>query len=406
MDLNLKLNNSCINKQITISGSKSITNRLHIINALSKLNITLINQSNSEDSELLKDALNTINLKKGNIINVNHAGTDLRFLTAYLACTDGEWILSGSESLKKRPIKDLVECLKSLDAQILYLEKEGFPPLQINGKKLNGDKISINGNVSSQFISALLLVAPYFKNGLSIKIKDEIVSKPYIDMTISLMKQFNICVNWIKETIIVEAGEYKCKQNKFLIESDWSSASYWYSIATLSKECNIVLSEFNLKSLQADSILPDIYDKLGVKTEILNNQIKLTKNKNSITNLNYDFTNCPDIAQTIAATCVGLGITCNLTGLKTLKLKETDRLLALKNELKKFGAEIEITDSSLKIVDYTNSIKELEIETYNDHRMALCIAPLALKFNNILIKNAEVVNKSYPKFWDDYNALI
>ncbi len=406
MNLNLKLNNSCINKQITISGSKSITNRLHIINALSKLNITLINQSNSEDSELLKDALNTINLKKGNIINVNHAGTDLRFLTAYLACTDGEWILSGSESLKKRPIKDLVECLKSLDAQILYLEKEGFPPLQINGKKLNGDKISINGNVSSQFISALLLVAPYFKNGLSIKIKDEIVSKPYIDMTISLMKQFNICVNWIKETIIVEAGEYKCKQNKFLIESDWSSASYWYSIATLSKECNIVLSEFNLKSLQADSILPDIYDKLGVKTEILNNQIKLTKNKNSITNLNYDFTNCPDIAQTIAATCVGLGITCNLTGLKTLKLKETDRLLALKNELKKFGAEIEITDSSLKIVDYTNSIKELEIETYNDHRMALCIAPLALKFNNILIKNAEVVNKSYPKFWDDYNALI
>lgn len=406
MDLNLKLNNGCINKQITISGSKSITNRLHIINALSKLNITLINQSNSEDSELLKDALNTINLKKGNIINVNHAGTDLRFLTAYLACTDGEWILSGSESLKKRPIKDLVECLKSLDAQILYLEKEGFPPLQINGKKLNGDKISINGNVSSQFISALLLVAPYFKNGLSIKIKDEIVSKPYIDMTISLMKQFNICVNWIKETIIVEAGEYKCKQNKFLIESDWSSASYWYSIATLSKECNIVLSEFNLKSLQADSILPDIYDKLGVKTEILNNQIKLTKNKNSITNLNYDFTNCPDIAQTIAATCVGLGITCNLTGLKTLKLKETDRLLALKNELKKFGAEIEITDSSLKIVDYTNSIKELEIETYNDHRMALCIAPLALKFNNILIKNAEVVNKSYPKFWDDYNALI
>lgn len=406
MNLNLKLNNSCINKQITISGSKSITNRLHIINALSKLNITLINQSNSEDSELLKDALNTINLKKGNIINVNHAGTDLRFLTAYLACTDGEWILSGSESLKKRPIKDLVECLKSLGAQILYLEKEGFPPLQINGKKLNGDKISINGNVSSQFISALLLVAPYFKNGLSIKIKDEIVSKPYIDMTISLMKQFNICVNWIKETIIVEAGEYKCKQNKFLIESDWSSASYWYSIATLSKECNIVLSEFNLKSLQADSILPDIYDKLGVKTEILNNQIKLTKNKNSITNLNYDFTNCPDIAQTIAATCVGLGITCNLTGLKTLKLKETDRLLALKNELKKFGAEIEITDSSLKIVDYTNSIKELEIETYNDHRMALCIAPLALKFNNILIKNAEVVNKSYPKFWDDYNALI
>lgn len=406
MNLNLKLNNSCINKQITISGSKSITNRLHIINALSKLNITLINQSNSEDSELLKDALNTINLKKGNIINVNHAGTDLRFLTAYLACTDGEWILSGSESLKKRPIKDLVECLKSLGAQILYLEKEGFPPLQINGKKLNGDKISIKGNVSSQFISALLLVAPYFKNGLSIKIKDEIVSKPYIDMTISLMKQFNICVNRIKETIIVEAGEYKCDQNKFLIESDWSSASYWYSIATLSKECNIVLSEFNLKSLQADSILPDIYDKLGVKTEILNNQIKLTKNKNSITNLNYDFTNCPDIAQTIAATCVGLGITCNLTGLKTLKLKETDRLLALKNELKKFGAEIEITDSSLKIVDYTNSIKELEIETYNDHRMALCIAPLALKFNNILIKNAEVVNKSYPKFWDDYNALI
>ncbi|MCA0429003.1 MAG: 3-phosphoshikimate 1-carboxyvinyltransferase [Bacteroidetes bacterium] len=405
MDLLLKLNNKRINKHFFISGSKSITNRLYIIKALGKLNLNLINESNSEDSELLKKALFDINTYNSKKINVNHAGTDMRFLTAYLACTEGEWILTGSDSLKKRPIKDLVDCLKSLGAQISYLEKEGFPPLQIIGKKLEGGNISIKGNISSQYISAILLVAPYLNNKLSICIEGEIASKPYINMTINLMKQFGVNVNWVNENIVVEPSEYKTKQNDFSIESDWSSVSYWYSIAALSNDCELILNEFSTNSLQADSVLPKIYSELGVNTKFNNNQIILTKNKTNLTNLNYDFSNCPDIAQTIAATCVGLNITCNLTGLKTLKIKETDRIQALKNELEKFGVEIEITDESLKIVKHTNSLNKLEIETYHDHRMAMCIAPLALKFNNIQIKNAEVVNKSYPKFWEDFSNL-
>jgi 3-phosphoshikimate 1-carboxyvinyltransferase len=250
-----------------------------------------------------------------------------------------------------------------------------------------------------------LLVAPYLNNKLSICIEGEIASKPYINMTINLMKQFGVNVNWVNENIVVEPSEYKTKQNDFSIESDWSSVSYWYSIAALSNDCELILNEFSTNSLQADSVLPKIYSELGVNTKFNNNQIILTKNKTNLTNLNYDFSNCPDIAQTIAATCVGLNITCNLTGLKTLKIKETDRIQALKNELEKFGVEIEITDESLKIVKHTNSLNKLEIETYHDHRMAMCIAPLALKFNNIQIKNAEVVNKSYPKFWEDFSNL-
>jgi 3-phosphoshikimate 1-carboxyvinyltransferase len=405
MDLTLTLNNKRIYKNIVISGSKSITNRLHLIKALGKLNLNFINESNSEDSELLKKALFEVNTYKLKNINVNHAGTDLRFLTAYLAITEGEWILTGSDSLVKRPIKDLVDCLKKLGAQISYLKNEGFPPIQIIGKKLEGGNISIKGNVSSQYISAILLVAPYFKNGLSICIEEEIVSKPYINMTINLMKQFGVNVNWVNETIVVKPGEYKTEQDNFNIESDWSSASYWYSIAALSNECELKLNEFSTNSLQADSVLPKIFSELGVITKFNFNQIILTKGKTNLTNLNYDFTNCPDIAQTIAATCIGLNITCNFTGLKTLKIKETNRLQALKNELKKFGAEIEITDESLKIVKYTNALNNLEIETYHDHRMAMCTAPLALKFNNIQIKNAEVVNKSYPKFWEDFLSL-
>lgn len=405
MDLTLTLNNKRIYKNIVISGSKSITNRLHLIKALGKLNLNFINESNSEDSELLKKALFEVNTYKLKNINVNHAGTDLRFLTAYLAITEGEWILTGSDSLVKRPIKDLVDCLKKLGAQISYLKNEGFPPIQIIGKKLEGGNISIKGNVSSQYISAILLVAPYFKNGLSICIEEEIVSKPYINMTINLMKQFGVNVNWVNETIVVKPGEYKTEQDNFNIESDWSSASYWYSIAALSNECELKLNEFSTNSLQADSVLPKIFSELGVITKFNFNQIILTKGKTNLTNLNYDFTNCPDIAQTIAATCIGLNITCNFTGLKTLKIKETNRLQALKNELKKFGAEIEITDESLKIVKYTNALNNLEIETYHDHRMAMCTAPLALKFNNIQIKNAEVVNKSYPKFWEDFLSI-
>jgi 3-phosphoshikimate 1-carboxyvinyltransferase len=398
---------SAIHAKIELPGSKSISNRLLMIRAISGLELHFRNLSDSEDTVLLAKSLGEIKGKRSATIDIHHAGTDMRFLTAYLAVTEGEWILTGSERMKQRPIGELVEALRKLGADIAYTEKEGFPPLKIKGKKLDGGRIEMDGSISSQFISALLMISTTFEKGLDLTLKGEIVSLPYITMTIELLKQFGVFVSFIGNKLITKASEFTLFNENIFIESDWSAASYWYSIVALSEKAEIELLFLEQDSLQADCLLPALYNKLGVKTEYIEKGVRLSKKTISDIEFKYDFTNCPDIAQTVAVSCLGLGIKADLSGLKTLKVKETDRLVALKNELEKFGAKIEITNDVLKLIPpptlrTPNSTPVTAgIQTYGDHRMAMCFAPLSIKNPKIKIEHPEVVDKSYPAFWDD-----
>lgn len=394
--------NKTIKAEINISGSKSLSNRLLMVRAISGLNIHFKNLSDSDDTITLAKELGLVMGKNQAAIDVGHAGTDMRFLTAYLSGKPGDWTITGSERMQQRPIGELVNVLKKLGADISYVKNEGYPPLKIKGKKLTGGEVSIDGSVSSQFITALLLIAPTLQNGLILNIINEPVSKPYIKMTIEVMKQFGIEVEESNNRIVVPNSAYKKDGLDYYVESDWSSASYWYSIAALAERAEIKLLHFNKASLQSDSVLTELYSKLGIKTGWSATGITLTKQPSVIKELNYDFMDCPDIAQTVAATCVGLGIKANLSGLQTLKLKETDRVVAMKNELEKFGAKIEVTDKSISILPAQKILAPTsEIHTYHDHRMAMSIAPLTLATGALIIQDPDVVNKSYAAFWDD-----
>lgn len=406
--MNLKLHKpiNSISGTINLPGSKSISNRILIIKALSGLDFSIQNLSDSDDTKHLKEALEKYT--STNLIDVGHAGTDMRFLTAFLALKDGAYELTGSERLQQRPIKDLVDTLRLLGADIIYKKNEGFPPLQIEGQQLLGGAVEISGKVSSQFITALLLIAPNLKNGLELTIKDELVSKPYVHMTIELMKEFGASVVWKDNQIVVEPTPYAYHKKTFIVESDWSAASYYYSLVAFS-EINTQLTIKGLfeNSLQADAIGQSIYKNLGVKTTFNNDEIIISKNSHSYPLLlELDFIHCPDIAQTLVCTCVGLNVPFHFSGLQTLKVKETDRIIALKNELKKFGFAIETTNDSIQ----WNSVKiepfnNLSVATYNDHRMAMSFAPLCLLQENIVIENADVVSKSYPLFWKHLNSI-
>ena len=339
----------------------------------------------------------------------------MRFLTAYLSTKEGEWTLTGSERMKDRPIGDLVKALKSLGADIVFLEKENFPPLKINGKILKGGKIEIDGSVSSQFISALLLIAPTFENGITLTLKNNIVSWPYIQMTIDILTEFGLIVCKNLNTINVSKSLIAPpKSTIYSIESDWSSASYWFSIVAICNKGEIILTGLKNKSSQADAILTEIYMQLGVSSSFKNNDLVLTKNANITSSFEYDFTDCPDIAQTVAITCFALGIKAKLTGLKTLKLKESDRIVGLKTELEKFGALVNITDNSIEIKEAAhkwqnagltnNEFATVTVSTYNDHRMAMSFAPLSILYKEIRIEKPEVVSKSYPQFWEDLKS--
>ena len=390
------------NSKIIITGSKSETNRLLLLKALYP-NIVIENASNSDDSEVMNSALTSNN----QTIDVHHAGTAMRFLTAYFASQESKSVLlTGSSRMKERPIKILVVALKQLGAEIEYLENDGFPPIKIAGQKLNSSRVSLPANVSSQYISALLLIAPSLQNGLELELIGEITSASYINMTLKLLQEIGVNTSFVGNLIIVKPKSQDPTPKTIIVESDWSSASYFYSIIALSKEgTKIELSSFKENSLQGDAVLATIYEQMGVETHFENGKIKLIKNAKPINqNLKLDLNSAPDIAQTIAVTAFGLGISCELTGLQTLKIKETDRLEALQNELLKLGASISITNDSLQI-EPTNSINSNQnISTYNDHRMAMAFAPLALK-TNINIENAEVVSKSYPNFWSDLKKV-
>jgi 3-phosphoshikimate 1-carboxyvinyltransferase len=388
--------------RITISGSKSETNRLLLLKALYP-NIVIENASNSDDSEVMKSALTSNN----QTIDVQHAGTAMRFLTAYFASQEGKTItLTGSSRMKERPIKILVDALKQLGATIEYLEKEGFPPIKITGQKLTVSKISLQANVSSQYISALLLIAPSLQNGMELKLIGEITSFSYIKMTLELLQEIGVETSFIDKTIVVKPKTQNPTQKTIVVESDWSSASYLYSIIALSEVgTQIELSSFKENSLQGDAVLAKIYQQMGVETHYKKGNITLIKNSKIINqNINLNLNSAPDIAQTIAVTAFGLGISCELTGLQTLKIKETDRLEALQNELSKLGAIISISNDSLKIESSKSINSNQKIATYNDHRMAMAFAPLALK-TTLNIENAAVVSKSYPNFWNDLEHI-
>lgn len=406
LKLSYKLQNS--NFKLKISGSKSETNRLLVLQALYP-NLVLENSSTSDDSEVMIEALATqypIPKTQYPKIDVHHAGTAMRFLTAYFAAQDGfEIQLTGSSRMKERPIKILVDALNELGAEILYIEKEGFPPLKIKGKKLTESKVSLPANVSSQYISALLLIAPKLENGLELTLEGEITSVSYIKMTLALLNEIGVETLFVENKITVKP-QSAIQNSKFTIESDWSSASYWYSIVALSEiGTQITLSSFKENSLQGDFSLVEIYKNFGVETVFNTNHMLLRKVENlKPETLNLKLNNSPDIAQTIAVTCFGLGISCHLTGLHTLKIKETDRLEALKIELTKLGAAISITNDSLTLEQSENINLNVRISTYQDHRMAMAFAPLALKAP-IVIENAEVVSKSYPTFWEDFKQF-
>lgn len=409
--MNIFLRNSQIethNAQLSITGSKSETNRLLLLQALYS-NLTLENISKSDDRDVMLKALDCdLSFRtQSREIDVHHAGTAMRFLTAYFAIQEGkEVVLTGSNRMKERPIKILVEALQQLGAEIYYKENEGFPPIKIIGKKLANNKVSLPANVSSQYISALLLIAPKLENGLELTLEGEITSIPYIKMTLALLNEIGVETSFVENKIKINQKS-KIVNHQLTIESDWSSASYWYSIIALSEiGTQITLSSYKQNSLQGDSALIEIYKNFGVETVFNeNNSITITKLNNfKPETLNVELNNSPDIAQTIAVTCFGLGIACDLTGLHTLKIKETDRLEALKTELTKLGAQISVTNDSLHLKSSSKIEKNVSIATYQDHRMAMAFAPLALK-TSIIIEDAEVVSKSYPTFWEDLKAF-
>ncbi len=387
--------------EIKITGSKSETNRLLILKELFQ-KISLSNISNSDDSYVMQKALNS----NESIIDIGHAGTAMRFLTSFFAISSGrEIVLTGSERMKQRPIKILVNALNELGANIKYLGDIGYPPIKIKGKNISGGEIILPSNISSQYLTSLLLIGPKLKNGLKIKLTGQTTSYPYVKLTLDFLRKIGVDLIIERDTIFVKNIK-KIYQKNIKIESDWSSASYFFSAVALSRFSDLKLSSFLSKSLQGDSKLRKIYKKLGVESRIKDGNLLLSKisNYKKPKSINFNLNDSPDLAQTIAVTCLGLEINCELNGLHTLKIKETDRLIALKNEISKFGAFVKITNDSLQLIVKKNLKYNIEIDTYNDHRMAMAFAPLAL-INNIKIRNEKVVTKSYPNFWDDFQSI-
>ena len=401
--MQIQLKKSKINSfsELKITGSKSESNRVLLLQALFE-GLEIKNVSNSDDSQLMQKALKS----NSSVVDIHHAGTAMRFLTAYYATRLGKTTtLTGSSRMQERPIKILVDALNTLGASISYTKNDGYPPLLIEGKTLTKSNVQMKANVSSQYISALLLIAPTLENGLTLHLEGEITSTPYIKMTLSLLNELGVQTSFETNTITVFPFR-QLTSKTFVVESDWSSASYFYSIVALSPVgTQIAISEYKSTSLQGDAILQKIYKDLGVESTFNGTTLILKRIETSFPNcLSIDLSNAPDIAQTIAITCLGLKIDCDLTGLHTLKIKETDRLVALQNEIQKLGTTITITNKSLQLKSPLNLNSDVVISTYNDHRMAMAFAPLALK-TPLFIDDAEVVSKSYPDFWNDLKAI-
>lgn len=438
-----------VNSSIVLPSSKSISNRALAIGALAGSIASITNLSDCDDTEVMQRWLT----ERPSTVDVGAAGTSMRFSTALLAVGQGEHVITGSERMKNRPIKILVDALRRLGADISYVEKEGYPPLRIVGKGgLSYGSVSLPGNVSSQYISALMMIGPYLKDGLILTLTDKVISRPYIEMTMSLMRQFGAKVYWdcssdesngtvdeycnsnstvdelchsngtVDESlesnsaddkstesnvIIVEPGRYAVKS--FNVESDWSAASYWYEMVALSSEgdARVLLPGLYEDSLQGDSKGREVFSLLGVKTEYTKDGVLLSKKTREVDTLEYDFVKMPDLAQTFVVTCCMMGVPFHFTGLESLKIKETDRIVALKNEMAKLGFDLEDRNDSELLWDgrrralTAEEYDSVAIDTYEDHRMAMAFAPVALVNGSIRINNPHVVSKSYPRYWDN-----
>lgn len=397
-----------IESTINLPASKSISNRALVIHAMAKGKILPSNLSDCDDTQVIIAALKNM----PDVIDIKAAGTAMRFMTAYLASTPGEHTITGTERMKNRPISILVDALRYIGANIEYVGKEGYPPLHIKGTTLEGGHLEVVGSISSQFISALLMIGPTLKKGLELKLTGEIASRPYIDLTLWTMREFGADAEWSDiDTILVKAQPYK--DRPYLIENDWSAASYWYEMMALNaQEDSIVKLEGLMDgSKQGDSVVKYIFSLLGVKTEFESTTggkpttVTLKAHRCLLPRLDYDFTGSPDLAQTFVVCCCAMGVNFKFTGLASLKIKETDRIEALKKELSKVGFVIKDKDGDTLIWDGETCTPSMEpIDTYEDHRMAMAFAPLAFRFPQIEINNPEVVSKSYPHFWEDLKS--
>jgi 3-phosphoshikimate 1-carboxyvinyltransferase len=393
-----------LNARINLPSSKSISNRVLIINALSYSPWEVKNLSDSDDTRVLEAALNSNNT----VFDIGHAGTAMRFLTAFLAKIAGEWVITGSERMKQRPIKILVEALRKMGASIEYLENEGFPPLRILGSHLKGGIVELDGSVSSQYISALLMIAPTLEGGLTLRLKNRVTSRSYIEMTLNLMKQFGVSSVFRNNEIRVEEQAY-CPM-EYSVEADWSGASYWYEALALCESGEIEFEGLKLSGLQGDEAIENWFRAFGIESVATQSGMKISKTAQiKPGRLFLKFHETPDMAQTMAALCVAKRVPFHFTGLETLKIKETNRVVALQNELAKFGAVLtEPKEGELKWDGMINPQLVQQhpvIETYNDHRMALAFAPLALTGMEVIINNPKVVAKSYPDFWETLQAM-
>ena len=395
-----------IDTSIMLPASKSISNRALIIQELTKGGMMPENLSDCDDTEVIIRGLG----KQSEIIDIKAAGTAMRFMTAYLSATEGEHTLTGTERMKHRPIGILVDALRYLGAEIEYVGEEGYPPLRIRGRQLEGGTLLIAGDVSSQYISALLMIAPILTKGLELKLTGNIISRPYIDLTLHLMHEFGVAAEWSDfDTIRVKPQSYQ--QRAYTIESDWSAASYWYEILALTDDTQSKVALQGLKdgSRQGDSTVRYIFSLLGIKTSFKEKDVNgmpealLTRHSRMLNRMDYDFTNQPDLAQTLIAVCPVLGIPFHFTGLGTLKIKETDRIEAMKREMEKLGYILHEEEGTA--LSWTGErcepMTQPTIDTYEDHRMAMSFAPLAIKLGEIRINNPEVVSKSYPHYWAD-----
>ena len=398
-----------IESTINLPASKSISNRALVIHAMAGGKILPSNLSDCDDTQVIIAALKNM----PDVIDIKAAGTAMRFMTAYLASTPGEHTITGTERMKNRPISILVDALRYIGANIEYVGKEGYPPLHIKGTTLEGGHLEVVGSISSQFISALLMIGPTLKKGLELKLTGEIASRPYIDLTLWTMREFGADADWSDiDTILVKAQPYQ--DRPYLIENDWSAASYWYEMMALNaQEDSLVKLEGLMDgSKQGDSVVKYIFSLLGVKTEFESTAegkpttVTLKAHRCLLPRLDYDFTGSPDLAQTFVVCCCAMGVKFKFTGLASLKIKETDRIEALKKELKKVGFVIKDENDNTLIWDGETCAPSMEpIDTYEDHRMAMAFAPLAFKFPQIEINNPEVVSKSYPHYWEDLKSV-
>lgn len=391
--------------RIQLSASKSISNRLLIIQALCEQQLELENLASAADTQILQQILQQYKVQQQ--LDIGAAGTSMRFLTAFLAMQKGAWLLTGSERMQERPIAPLVQALRTMGAQIAYVGKEGYPPLQISGAVLQGNRVELAADQSSQFISALVLIAPSLAQDLSIVLRGKLTSRPYLQLTLDLMHEMGAAYSWEGNTIKIKAKPYQPKNKSFSVEADWSSASYWYAFAALNKDADMYIEGLQRDSLQGDCCIVELFDGLGVATEYTPTGIHLTSKSITASSFDYDFTDCPDLAQTFAVVLAALDIPARLSGLHTLRIKETDRIAALLIELNKLGFAVSTEADDVLLIQKRVGALDFgkSISSYEDHRMALAFAPLVLLKGSLAIENPAVVKKSYPEFWEDMRKV-